>query len=267
MGRQYSAYLQSRPPEMEDRAIALLIRLCRETRCRLHIVHLSSSSSLAQLREAKVEGLPITVETCPHYLFFAAEEIPAGATEFKCAPPIRDAENREKLWQALDEGLIDLLASDHSPCPEALKRLGSGDFFIAWGGVLSLQLSLSAVWTAARERGQPLHRLAEWMSSVPARLAGLAGRKGAIEVGADADLVVFDPEAEFQVTQDGKLEVPGEESGSFSRLYHRHNATPYIGYRLSGIVRATFLRGKQIFDGERFSSEATGELILRTVTS
>ena len=267
MGRQYSAYLQSRPPEMEDRAIALLIRLCRETGCRLHIVHLSSASSLAQLREAKAEGLPITVETCPHYLFFAAEEIAEGATEFKCAPPIRDCENREKLWQALDEGLVDLLASDHSPCPEELKRLGPGDFFSAWGGVLSLQLSLSAVWTAARERGQPLHRVAKWMSSAPARLAGLAGRKGAIEVGADADLVVFDPEAEFRVTGDGQLVFAGEKSNSFSRLYHRHSATPYVEYRLRGIVRATFLRGKQIFDGERFSSEATGELILRAVTS
>jgi len=267
MERQYSVYLQARPPEMEDKAVALLIRLCRETGCPVHIVHLSSASVLGHLREAKAEGLPVTVETCPHYLFFSEGDVAAGATQFKCAPPIRNGENREKLWQAVDEGLIDVLASDHSPCPETLKRLESGNFFEAWGGISSLQVSLSVVWTAASERGLPLHRLATWMAGAPARLAGLGSRKGAIEVGFDADLVVFDPEAEFRVTANGRIEAPEEKPAPQSRIHHRHNVTPYVGYRLKGIVRATYLRGKQIFDGTGFSAEPTGVLLLRGTKS
>lgn len=267
MERQYSAYLQSRPPEMEDRAVSLLIRLCRETGCPVHIVHLSSASVLRQLREAKAEGLPVTVETCPHYLFFSAEAVAAGATEFKCAPPIRNHENREALWQAVDEGLIDLLASDHSPCPETLKRFESGNFFEAWGGVSSLQLSLSVVWTAASDRGQPLHRLATWMAEAPARLAGLGSRKGAIEVGFDADLVVFDPEAEFRVTANGRIEVRGKNQAPLPRIHHRHSVTPYVGYWLRGIVRATYLRGEKVFDEKGFSAKPTGVLLLRGTKS
>jgi allantoinase len=264
MERQYSVYLQSRPQEMEDKAVALLIRLCRETGCPVHIVHLSSASVLGQLQEAKGKGLPITVETCPHYLFFSAEDVGPGATVFKCAPPIRNGENREKLWQAINEGLIDLLASDHSPSPATLKRFESGSFFEAWGGVSSLQLSLSAVWTAASARGQPLQRLATWMAGAPARLAGLGSRKGTIDVGFDADLVVFDPEAEFRVTANGRIEAPGEKP---ARIHHRHSVTPYVGYPLRGIVRATYLRGEQVFDGTGFSAKPAGVLLLRRTKS
>jgi allantoinase len=267
MERQYSVYLQSRPQEMEDKAVALLIRLCRETGCPVHIVHLSSASVLGQLQEAKGKGLPITVETCPHYLFFSAEDVAPGATVFKCAPPIRNGENREKLWQAINEGLIDLLASDHSPCPATLKRFESGSFFEAWGGVSSLQLSLSAVWTAASARGQPLQRLATWMAGAPARLAGLGSRKGTIDVGFDADLVVFDPEAEFRVTANGRIEAPGEKPALLSRIHHRHSVTPYVGYSLRGIVRATYLRGEQVFDGTGFSAKPAGVLLLRRTKS
>ncbi|CAN5530315.1 allantoinase AllB [soil metagenome] len=245
--RSYAAYLRSRPPEAEVEAIRLLIRLCREFGARIHIVHLSAAEALPLLREARANGLPITVESCPHYLHFAAEEIPDGATQYKCAPPIRERANRERLWEALAEGLIDLVVSDHSPCPPALKAPDSGDFERAWGGISSLQLGLSLVWRGARERGYPLERLAEWMSRAPARLARLEHRKGAIAVGRDADLVVWSPETDFVVEP--------------AALHHRHKLTPYAGARLPGVVEMTFLRGEKIYDRGEFASHPSGRIL------
>src|SRR5215471_11255845 len=185
--RRYRGYLQSRPPAWEDEAIRLLVGLCRKTGCAVHIVHLSSASSVETLQRARGEGLPITVETCPHYLCLEAEAIPDGATHFKCAPPIRDHENREALWGGLGAGEIDLVISDHSPCAPALKLPERGDFHAAWGGIASLEVGLAAVWSEAGRRGHGPAQLAAWMSAAPARLAGLAHRKGRIAAGLDAD--------------------------------------------------------------------------------
>jgi allantoinase len=250
--REYGRYLRSRPDAAEVEAVEMLVRLCRETGCRIHIVHVASAEVLPLLRRARAEGLPVTAETCPHYLTFSAEEIPDGGVAFKCAPPIRSEATRERLWEALREGVLDLVASDHSPCPPALKKLDEGDFRGAWGGIASLQLALSAVWTGARERGFTLSDLAEWMCAAPARLAGLEGRKGAIAPGYDADLVVLDPEASFRVEPQG--------------LQHRHKLTPYAGRTLYGIVRRTLLRGETIYDGaarDPFPVPPAGQLLRR----
>ena len=246
--RAYQSYLASRPRDWEDAAIRLLIALCRETGCPVHIVHLSSASSLPGLRAAKAEGLPITVETCPHYLCLEAEAIPDGATHYKCAPPIRDHENREALWQGLFEGVIDFVISDHSPCLPALKRFDTGDFTSAWGGIASLQLGLPLLWTEASKRGASLSRLAAWTSATPARFAGLSHRKGAIQPGLDADLVIWDPEATISVEAE--------------RLFFRHKVSPYLGRTLEGRVERTFLRGIEIFDGERHATTALGSALL-----
>src|ERR1700761_6589706 len=217
------------PPAAELEAIRLLIHLCREYRCRIHIVHLSTDTALPALAAARAEGLSLTVETCPHYLFFAADSIPDRATQFKCAPPIRDSANREALWQALRAGTIDLIATDHSPCPPTLKCLDTGSFQSAWGGISSLSLALSIVWTEAGKRGFTLSDVVRWMSEAPAALAGISHRKGRIAPGFNADLVIFDPGAEFEVTPE--------------RLHFRHPCTPYLGQRLRGEVRSTLLRG------------------------
>jgi allantoinase len=246
--RAYSAYLASRPRDWEDAAIRLLISLSRESGCAVHIVHLSSASSLPALRAAKDEGLPITVETCPHYLCFDAEAIPDGATHFKCAPPIREHENREALWRALSDGTIDLVISDHSPCTPALKLPERGDFQQAWGGIASLQLGLRAVWTEARRRGHGLPELAAWMSDRPARLAGLAARKGRIAPGLDADLVVWDPDDEHVVDA--------------AELRFRHKISPYVGRALAGRVHLTVLRGQIAFDGVEPARDARGVTLL-----
>ncbi|HEV3051610.1 MAG TPA: amidohydrolase family protein, partial [Longimicrobium sp.] len=243
-------YLASRPREAERQAIELLIRLCRETGARLHVVHLSDAGSLPLLREARAAGLPVTVETCPHYLHFAAEEIRDGATDHKCAPPIREAENRERLWDALGAGDIDLIATDHSPCPPEMKGLEDGDFLRAWGGIASLQLTLSVVWRGARERGYTPVDVARWMCEAPARLAGLEARKGAIAPGRDADFVVWDPDAEFMVDP--------------ARLHHRHPLTPYAGATLPGVVAATYLRGRLVYDRGHFAAEPTGRVLTRS---
>ena len=246
---EYGRYLRSRPDAAEVEAVALLIRLCRETGCRVHVVHVSSAEVLPLLKSAREEGLPVTAETCPHYLTFAAEEIPDGAVAFKCAPPIRSRENRERLWQGLREGVIDLVATDHSPCPPRKKKLKAGDFREAWGGISSLQLALPAVWTEARERGFSVADLARWMCAAPARLAGLQEQKGAIAPGYDADLVIWDPEASFVV--------------SSRQLLHRHKLTPYAGRTLYGAVRRTLLNGEVIYERGRVADDPQGMLLLR----
>ena len=230
--RKYGDYLTTRPAAAERAAITLLTGLMARAPTPVHIVHLSSAGSLDIVRTARERGLPLTVETCPHYLSFAAEEIPDGATEYKCAPPIRDKAERDALWEALIAGDIDLIASDHSPCPPEMKET-EGDFFSAWGGIASLQLSLSAVWTGARARRVKPERIAQWMSVAPARLAGLQSRKGALAAGYDADIVVWDPEARFVVDP--------------TELLHRHKVTPYAGRELFGMVSATYVAGRRIF--------------------
>jgi allantoinase len=242
--RRYSTYLQSRPEEAELAAIRLLLSLCRQYKFRLHIVHLSASRALAELCAARAEGLRVSVETCPHYLHFSAEEIPDGATLCKCAPPIRSRDNREKLWQGLKDGIIDLIATDHSPCPPAMKRLDEGSFKTAWGGISSLSLALPVIWTEASRRGFTMIDLTRWMSREPARLAGCHARKGRIAEGCDADLVIFEPEAEFVVTED--------------RLHYRHPVSPYLGEKLRGVVKATYLRGRPVFSGGEFCGGARG---------
>ncbi len=242
--RCYGTYLQSRPPEAELQAIHLLIGLCREYRCRTHIVHLSTAAALDMLEAARAEGLPLTVETCPHYLFFDAESIPDRATQFKCAPPIRDAANRDALWRGLDSGVIDLVATDHSPCPPEMKCFDTGSFRSAWGGISSLSLSLSVMWTEAIKRGFAITDVARWMAEAPSRLAGLDKRKGRITPGLDADLVVFDPDAEFEVTRQS--------------LYFRHPCTPYLGHRLKGEVKTTLVRGHVCFDRGTVSDSVSG---------
>lgn len=246
--RRYATYLASRPPEAETQAINLMIRLCRDFGTRVHIVHLATSGALDAISTARAEGLPISVETCPHYLHFDAESIRDGDTTCKCAPPIRDRATREALWSALGSGIIDLVATDHSPCPPALKALDRGDFFAAWGGIASLQLGLAVVWRGARERGYSVEHVAEWLCAAPARLAGLDGKKGRIVEGADADFVVWNPEGEYEVTP--------------SILRHRHPVTPYLGARLPGVVKATYLRGQRIYDGTRID-RGLGRPLLR----
>ncbi len=245
--RRYETYLASRPPEAEAQAIELLVRLCRATWSRVHVVHHSAASALPLLRGARAEGLPITAETCPHYLRFAAEEIPDGATAYKCAPPIRGRDNRELLWDALASGDLDLVASDHSPCSPGLKKLEAGDFAAAWGGISGVQLGLAVTWTEARRRGFGVEDLARWMCAGPARLAGLVGRKGAIAPGYDADLVVWQPDESFTVEP--------------ARLQHRHPVTPYAGAELFGVVEQTFVRGVLVHERGQVAPEPTGRFL------
>ena len=233
----YSTYLRSRPDEAELAAIKMMLSLCREYGFRLHIVHLSTSRAFQRLRAARSEGLAVSVETCPHYLHLSAETIADGATLAKCAPPIRSRENCEKLWEGLKDGTIDMVVTDHSPCPPAMKRLDEGNFRTAWGGIASLSLALPLVWTEASRRGFTLLDLARWMSEAPARLAGCEARKGRIAAGYDADFIVFHPDREFIVTEE--------------RLHYRHLVSPYLGETLRGVVKATYLRGNPVFaDGE-----------------
>ncbi len=246
--RSYAGYLASRPPAWEHAAIDLLIALCRETRCPVHIVHLASAGAIDAIRRARDEGLPLTVETCPHYLCLDAGAIADGATHFKCAPPIRGTENRERLWAALFEGVIDAIVSDHSPCPPAMKLAERGDFLAAWGGIASLQHGLAVVWTDAARRGARLDQLSAWMSAAPARLAGRHRSKGRLSAGFDADVVVWDPDEPFTVTADA--------------LYYRHPISPYIGAALRGRVHRTFLRGHEIYDGHGHPAGPIGRALL-----
>jgi allantoinase len=232
VGADYQSFLASRPRVAENEAIALMIRLSREFDTRVHIVHLSSAEAIPMLREAQAAGVKITAETCPHYLHFTAEEVPAGATEFKCCPPIRERDNREELWKGLRDGTIDFIVSDHSPCPEEMKLRESGDFMKAWGGIASLQLRLPVVWTEARRRGFSLLDVTRWVCANPARQVSFDGRKGSIAIGHDADLVIWNPDTQFTVTP--------------SSLHHRHKLTPYAGEVLYGVVQQTYLRGRKI---------------------
>ena len=230
-GTAYAGFLESRPSVAEHRAIVLVVDAARASGGRVHIVHLSAAGAIPVLRAARAEGVDVSVETCPHYLALDAAEVPDGATEFKCCPPIRDAANRDQLWQGLAAGDIDLVVSDHSPCTPELKARETGDFGVAWGGIASLQLGLPVVWTAARGRGHGLADVVRWMATAPADRVGLVDR-GRIELGASADLCVFAPDATFRV--DGAL------------LHHKHPLTPYAGRTLTGTVRQTWLHGTPV---------------------
>ena len=232
-GDHYAAFLASRPRDAENLAIAEVIERARRTNARVHILHLSCADALPMIAAAKRDGVRLTVETCPHYLAITAEQIPDGATAFKCCPPIREESNRELLWQGLLDGTIDTIASDHSPSTLDLKDLDHGDFGVAWGGVSSLQLGLPVVWTEARRRGIPLTQVVEWMAAQPARLARLT-RKGQVAIGSDADLAIFAADETFVV--------------DVKNLMHKNPITPYAGRTLEGVVRKTYLRG-QVVDG------------------
>lgn len=235
---RFADFLASRPPVVEDTAVRRLAAAAAASRARVHVVHLSSASAVPVVAEARRAGTRITAETCPHYLALAAEEVSDGATEFKCCPPIRGRANRDALWRGLAEGTLACVVSDHSPCPAELK---AGDFGQAWGGIASVQLGLPVVWTHARRRGHTLADVVRWMARAPAELVGLGQRKGRIAVGADADLVAFDPDAPFTVD-------PGQ-------LRHRHPVTPYAGQELTGLVRHTWLRGRP-------ADELAGQLLV-----
>jgi allantoinase len=244
---RYRTWLESRPPAAEVAAIELLLDLAREYGTRVHVVHLATAAAVPQLRRAKHAGVAVTVETCPHYLTFAAEEIGDGETLFKCAPPIRDVSEREQLWAALLAGDIDVVATDHSPAPAALKHVSDGDFVRAWGGIASLQVGTAAVWAMARRRGASPQVLARWLAAAPAQLAGLQSSKGALVAGADADLVFWDADAETVVDAE--------------TLYHRHRITPYHGRRLRGRAQMTMLRGAIVFSDGACRGTATGRLV------
>jgi len=251
--RSYSTYLRSRPEEAELAAIRLMLALCREFGFRLHIVHLSTSQALVELQQARDAGLPVTVETCPHYLHLDAEMIADGDTLKKCAPPIRNRANRERLWEGLKHRTIDMVVTDHSPCPPAMKKLDEGSFRDAWGGISSLSVALPLMWTEASARGFTLLDLAGWMAEAPAQLAGLAAQKGRIAEGCDADFVVFDPESSFVV--------------SHEKLRYRHPVSPYLGETLRGVVKATYLRGVCIFEhGALFGDPRGREVTAKSKT-
>jgi allantoinase len=229
----YRRWLESRPHQAEDEAIAMVARHVRATGAAAHIVHLSSADALDMIRRAHDEQISLTAETTPHYLYFAAEGIPDGAPEYKCAPPIRERDNRERLWEAVREGTLAGIVSDHSPCTPALKHLERGDVEHAWGGIASLQFGLPIVWTEGRKRGLTLADVSTLLSAGPASIARIGDRKGHLAPGYDADLIAFDPDAPFTITPDC--------------IEHRHKVTPYAGAELSGVVRATYLRGQKIY--------------------
>ena len=247
--RSYASYLATRPVEAEDEAIALVYALARKTGTHAHIVHLSSANGLDALRRARDAHVPLTVETTPHYLYFDAERVPDGATEYKCAPPIRDHANREELWRGLGEGLFTAVVSDHSPCTPELKRMDEGDIARAWGGIASLQFGFAIVWTEAKRRGIAFETIVRLMTTGPATLASLGDRKGTLAAGYDADIVVFDPEARFLVrTED---------------VQHRHKVTPYAGETLAGVVQATYVRGHKVWQDGQHLGNAIGEWVRR----
>jgi allantoinase len=243
-GDHYDRFLASRPRGAENRAIAEVIERARWTGVRAHVLHLSSSDALPMIRSAKRDGVRLTVETCPHYLTLSAEEIPHGATAFKCCPPIREESNRELLWEGLLDGTIDCIVSDHSPSTLDLKDLEHGDFGVAWGGVSSLQLGLSLIWTEARRRGIALDQVVGWMAAKPAELVRIFD-KGRLATGCSGDLVVFAPDEEFVVDP--------------AKLHHKNPITPYASKPLTGVVRRTFLRGQEVA-----GQQPTGQLLRRS---
>jgi allantoinase len=245
----YQNYLNTRPKEWEDEAIALMIALCKKYNCRTHIVHLSSAASLVQIQLAKQQGYPLSVETGQHYLYFNAEDIKHGQTQFKCAPPIRERANNELLWQALQQGNIDFVATDHSPATPALKEIESGDFIKAWGGIASLQFALPILWTAAKKRNCSITSVVKWLCENPAKLAGLENTKGKIAAGFDADLIVLDEEKTFTITT--------------AMIQHKHKITPYLGETLYGVVAQTYLNGEKVYDNGEFVGLNRGKVILR----
>lgn len=245
--RSYDGYLASRPPEAETAAVEAVLGIAAETGLKLHIVHLTTGMALPAIAAARSRGLQVTVETCPHYLTFTAEEIADGATQFKCAPPIRPWAEREKLWEALSAGEIDLLASDHSPSPPELKELEEGDFFAAWGGISSLQLLLPAVWTEAERRSLDPSQVSRWLAAGPAELAGLSKHKGLLAPGWDADIAIWDAASSLVVNP--------------ARLEHRHQLTPYADRRLFGVMEATILRGDLIFAEGRLVGKPGGAVV------
>ena len=244
--RSHRAWLESRPREWENRAVARVLALAERSGLRVHIVHVSSADVLAPIVAARARGVRVTAETCPHYLLFASEEIEDGAVEFKCAPPIRERENNERLWDALRAGVLDLVASDHSPAPPAMKEVERGDFARAWGGIAGLQFGLRAFWTGARARGFTIEQTFAILSQRPAALLGLSS-KGAIAPGCDADLVVWDPSAESVVTPE--------------EILHRHPLTPYAGMRLTGAIHRTILSGEPAFEHARVTGLPRGTLL------
>ncbi len=245
----YTNYLNSRPKKWEDDAIAIMIRLCEEYNCRTHIVHLSSADSLEQIAAAKQRGLPLTVETGQHYLYFTAEEIKDGQTQFKCAPPIREKENNKKLWQALQNGLIDFVATDHSPATPSLKEIESGDFMKAWGGIASIQFALPVLWTAAKKRNGTFNDMAKWLCENPAKLCGQQNKKGKITKGFDADLIVVDDAITFTVDEDC--------------CHHKHKVSPYMGETLHCVVEQTFLAGEKVYGEGKFIQLNKGKVLVR----
>lgn len=244
----YKNYLATRPKKWEDDAITMMIRLCEEFNCRTHIVHLSSFNSIEQIKIAKQKGLPLTVETGQHYLYFNAEEIPDGQTQYKCAPPIREKKNNEQLWQALKDGIIDFVATDHSPATPDLKEMESGDFMKAWGGIASIQFALPVLWTAAKKRNCSFTDIAKWLSENPAKLIGKETKKGKIAKGYDADLVIWSDE-KFTVNKEN--------------IHHKHKITPYLNEELFGVVEQTFLGGVKVYDHNNFTVLNNGQLIYR----
>jgi allantoinase len=226
-----------------------MIKLCEEYDCHVHIVHLSSADSIEQIEKARQRGLPLTVETAQHYLFFTAEEILDGQTEYKCAPPIREAHNNEHLWQALKNSVIDFVATDHSPATPDLKQIDTGNFTKAWGGIASIQFALPALWTAAKQRGCTLNDLTKWLCENPAKLIGKQHQKGKIKKGFDADLIILDAEKTFKVTQEN--------------IHHKHKITPYLNRQLNGVVEQTFIAGKKVYNDGTFIELNKGQIIYR----
>jgi allantoinase len=247
--RKYKTWLLSRPPQAETKAVEMMIRLAREFNARVHIVHVSSQLSVPLIRRAKKEGIRITAETCPHYLFFSSRSILDGWTTYKCAPPIRDSQNNKRLWTDLGKSAIDMVVSDHSPSPPAMKCVDTGNFLAAWGGISSLQIGLPVMWTALSSRNYSLKHLVRWMCSGPSRLAGLDKHKGTVATGYDADIVIWNPEARFTFRP--------------QMLFNRHQLTPYAHQPLRGEVEATILRGEMIYDRGRFPGTPQGALLRR----
>ncbi len=247
--KTYKYFQESRPKSWENNAIKLLIQLCREFNVHIHIVHLSSADILPEIAQTRKDGFPLTVETCPHYLHFSSERISDGDTRFKCAPPIWNGENRENLWAGLEEGIINFITSDHSPCTPELKNLEAGNFEKAWGGISSIQFALPVIWTECKQRGYSLEQLINWMSKQPAKFVGMDDLKGQISPGFDADLVCWNPDKKYIIKKEA--------------IHHKNKLTPYEGESLYGVVNATFLRGQKVYENGQFLGNPKGKIILK----